>query len=639
MSPPERADPPLRSFIVGTAGHIDHGKSALVQALTGTDPDRLKEERERGITIDLGFAHCDLGADVVASFVDVPGHERFVRNMLAGAHGIDALVLVVAADESVMPQTREHFHIGRLLEVPRGLIAISKCDLADEETQALVELETRELVSGSFLEGAPVLRVSARTGEGLSELKAALLALSAEVPSRPHDGLLRLPVDRVFSMRGFGTVVTGVLVGGELSVGDEVEALPSGHRARVRGLQVHGEAVDVSRAGTRTAVNLGGVEVEDLGRGEVLIAPGTMIATSMIDVEISLLPSARPLVEGARVRVHVASAEVLARVRLLGTRKLEPGASALGQLRLEAPVLAGRGDRLILRSYSPMATIGGARVVDPGPPRRKTADRAVERLHAATRLDEAALAMVEEAGRAGLEAPALAGRLTVPVQQLRPVLERAPAMVTLGREPSVVLSRVVLDQLGEEVVETLGRRHRERPLEAGIPREELRSRVFATAPGASFERVLEELESTGKVRLAPDVIALASHEVRLSAGEEEARELLLSAANAAGLAGVDVPAVAERSGRDAALLDRVARVLVRESLLERVGRGLLVHREILDALKKDVLERWPPGSRLDVGGFKELTGLSRKYVIPLLEYLDRQRVTRRAGNDRLILGR
>lgn len=640
MSPPERADPPLRSFIVGTAGHIDHGKSALVQALTGTDPDRLKEERERGITIDLGFAHCDLGADVVASFVDVPGHERFVRNMLAGAHGIDALVLVVAADESVMPQTREHFHIGRLLEVPRGLIAISKCDLADEETQALVELEARELVSGSFLEGAPVLRVSARTGEGLSELKEALLALAAEVPSRPHDGLLRLPVDRVFSMRGFGTVVTGVLVGGELSVGDEVEALPSGHRARVRGLQVHGEAADVSRAGTRTAVNLGGVEVEDLGRGDVLIAPGTMSATSMIDVEISLLASARPLVEGARVRVHVASAEVLARVRLLGTRKLEPGASALGQLRLEAPALAGRGDRLILRSYSPMATIGGARVVDPGPPRRKTADRpAVERLHAASRLDEAALAMVEEAGRAGLEAPALAGRLTVPVQQLRPVLERAPAMVTLGREPSVVLSRVVLDQLGEEVVETLGRRHRERPLEPGIPREELRSRVFATAPGASFERVLEELGSAGKVRLAPDVIALASHEVRLSAGEEEVRGRLLGDASAAGLAGVDVSAVAERSGRDAALLDRVARVLVREGLLERVGRGLLVHRETLDTLKKDVLQRWPPGSRLDVGGFKELTGLSRKYVIPLLEYLDRERVTRRAGNDRLILGR
>ncbi|MEE8218078.1 MAG: selenocysteine-specific translation elongation factor [Vicinamibacteria bacterium] len=626
-------------MIVGTAGHIDHGKSALVRALTGTDPDRLKEERERGITIDLGFAHCDLGHGVVASFVDVPGHERFIRNMLAGAHGIDALLLVVAADESVMPQTREHFHIGRLLEVPRGLVAMSKCDIVDDETQALVELEIRELTTGSFLEDAPVLRVSARTGEGLPELRAALLALADEIPSRPHDGLLRLPVDRVFSMRGFGTVVTGTLVGGELLVGDAVEALPSRQRARVRGLQVHGEAVEVARAGTRTAVNLGGVEVDELSRGEVLTAPGTMSATSMVDAEITLLASVRPLAEGARVRVHLASAEVLARVRLLGSKRVEPGTSALAQLRLESPALAGRGDRLILRSYSPMDTIGGARVVDPNPPRRRTTDRtAVERLRAATRLEDAAAAMVEEAGRTGLAAPLLAARLTVPLQRLRPVLEAIPAVVNLGTDPSVLLSRAVLDRLGEEVLETLGRRHRERPLEPGMPREELRSRVFARAPGPSFELALRELANTGSVRLAPDVIALASHEVRLSAGEEEVRELLVEEADAAGLAGVEVRAVAERSGREAELLDRVARLLVREGLLERVGSGLLVHRERLESLKKDVRRRWPPGSRLDVAGFKELTGLSRKYVIPLLEYLDRERVTRRSGNDRLVLG-
>ncbi len=610
-----------------------------MRALTGTDPDRLKEERERGITIDLGFAHCDLGHGVVASFVDVPGHERFIRNMLAGAHGIDALLLVVAADESVMPQTREHFHIGRLLEGPRGLVAMSKCDIVDDETQALVELEIRELASGSFLEDAPVLRVSARTGEGLPELRAALLALADEIPSRPHDGLLRLPVDRVFSMRGFGTVVTGTLVGGELSVGDAVEALPSRQRARVRGLQVHGEAVEVARAGTRTAVNLGGVEVDELSRGEVLTAPGTMSATSMVDAEITLLASVRPLAEGARVRVHLASAEVLARVRLLGSKRVEPGTSALAQLRLESPALAGRGDRLILRSYSPMDTIGGARVVDPNPPRRRTTDRtAVERLRAATRLEDAAAAMVEEAGRTGLAAPLLAARLTVPLQRLRPVLEAIPAVVNLGTDPSVLLSRAVLDRLGEEVLETLGRRHRERPLEPGMPREELRSRVFARAPGPSFELVLRELANTGSVRLAPDVIALASHEVRLSAGEEEVRELLVEEADAAGLAGVKVRAVAEQSGREEALLDRVARLLVREGLLERVGSGLLVHRERLESLKKDVRRRWPPGSRLDVAGFKELTGLSRKYVIPLLEYLDRERVTRRSGNDRLVLG-
>jgi selenocysteine-specific elongation factor len=559
--------------------------------------------------------------------------------MLAGAHGIDALLLVVAADESVMPQTREHFHICRLLGVPRGLVAMSKCDLADEETQALVELETRELVKGSFLETRPVVRVSARTGEGLPELRETLLALAREAPPRPSDGVLRLPVDRVFSMRGFGTVVTGTLVGGELAVGDELEVLPPRRRTRVRGLQVHGEAVERARAGTRTAVNLGGLEVDDLERGSVLAAPGTLRATSMVDAEITLLAAARPLEDGARVRVHLASAEALARVRLLGAERVEPGAAGLAQLRLESPAVAGRGDHLILRSYSPADTIGGALVVDPRPRRRRTADRAaLERLRAATGLEAAAGKMVEEAGREGLEAPLLAARLTVPLSRLLPVLEDIPAVVPLGKDPPVLVSREVLGRLGEDALEALGRHHRHRPLEPGMPREELRSRVFVSAAAAAFERTLQDLADAGKVRLAPDLVALSSHRVQLSAGEEEARALLAEEAQQAGLAGVEVRSVAERSGREAALLERVARVLVREGLLERVGTGLLVHRDRLDTLKEEVRRRWPPGSRLDVAAFKEMTGLSRKYVIPLLEYLDRERVTRRSGNDRLVLG-
>ncbi len=576
---------------------------------------------------------------MVASFVDVPGHERFVRNMLAGAHGIDALLLVVAADESVMPQTREHFHICRLLAVPRGLVVMSKCDLADEETQALVELETRELVKGSFLENSPVVRVSARSGAGLPELKETLLALAREAPPRPSDGVLRLPVDRVFSMRGFGTVVTGTLVGGELAVGDELEVLPARRRTRVRGLQVHGEAVDRAPAGTRTAVNLGGLEVDDLRRGSVLAAPGTLHGTSMVDVEVTLLASARPLEDGARVRVHLASAEALARVRLLGAERIEPGAAGLAQLRLESPAVAGRGDHLILRSYSPADTIGGALVVDPRPRRRRTADRAaLERLRAATGLEAAAGKMVEEAGREGLAAPLLATRLTVPLSRLLPVLDEIPAVVPLGKDPPVLVSREVLTRLGGDALEALGRHHRNRPLEPGMPREELRSRVFVSAAPGAFERTLQDLADAGKVRLAPDLVALSSHRVQLSVGEEEARALLAEEAQQAGLAGVEVRVVAERSGREAALLERVAGVLVREGVLERVGTGLLVHRGQLDALKEEVRKRWPPGARLDVAAFKDLTGLSRKYVIPLLEYLDRERVTRRSGNDRLVLG-
>ena len=608
-----------------------------MRALTGTDPDRLKEEKERGITIDLGFAHGELGDGVVASFVDVPGHERFVRHMLAGAHGIDAVALVVAADESVMPQTREHFHICRLLGVPRGLVVLTKCDLADAETQAIAELETRELVAGSFLEGRPVVRVSARTGDGLPALREALVALARESPPRPAEGLLRLPIDRVFSMKGFGTVVTGTLVAGQLETGDEVEALPSGRRARVRGLQVHGDTVERAFAGTRTAVNLAG-EVEGLARGEVLVRPGTLRATSMIDALVSLLPDARALADGARVRVHVASAEVLARVRLLEAGSLEPGHSALAQLRLEGKAVAGRGDRLVLRSYSPADTIAGALVVDPLPPRRRVADRvAVERLHAATTLQGAAEALVAEAGSGGIEAPLLAARLTVPLARLAAEVPSSSNLVSLGQDPAVVLSRDALARLGEAALGALEAFHRSQPLKAGMPREELRARAFGEAPAVAFERVIADLAAAGRVRPSPDAVALAKHEVRLSAGEEEARQLLVDAAQAAGLEGVEIPALAARSGRDPKVLERVARVLVTERVLGRVGEDLRVGREHLERLKLQVRERWPSGSKIEVAAFKELTGLSRKYVIPLLEYLDREKVTRRAGNDRIVL--
>ncbi len=567
----------------------------------------------------------------------MPGHERFVRHMLAGAHGIDAVVLVVAADESVMPQTREHFHICRLLGVPRGLVALTKCDAADGESQELAELEARELVAGSFLEGRPVVRVSARTGEGLPTLREALLALAHESPLRSSAGLLRLPIDRVFTMKGFGTVVTGTLVAGDLGEGEEVEALPSGRRARVRGLQVHGEAVKRASAGTRTAVNLAG-DVFGLARGEVLARPGTLRPTSMIDAELSLLLGVRPLADGTRVRVHAASAEVLARVRLLGPDSLDPGHGALAQLRLESPAVAGRGDRLVLRSYSPADTIGGAVVVDPLPPRRRPADRgAVERLRDAGSLQYAAEVVVAEAGPRGVEAPLLAARLTVPLARLAAELPGRTTLAVLGQDPEVVVSREALARLGEAALAAIEAFHRSQPLKAGIPREELRTRAFAQAPLAVFERVLADLAAAGRVRFLPDAVAAARHEVRLSAAEAEARELLVDAARTAGVAGVELPALAERSGKDVNLLERVARVLVTERVLDRVGTALLVHRDHLESMKSRVRERWRAGEKIEVGAFKEMTGLSRKYVIPLLEYLDRERVTRRAGSDRIVL--
>ncbi len=571
--------------------------------------------------------------------MDVPGHERFVRNMLAGAHGIDAALLVVAADESVMPQTREHFHICRLLGVPRGVVALTKCDLADAETQAIAELELRELVAGSFLEGRPIVRVSSRSGEGLDALRAALLALAAEAPPRSSSGLLRLPIDRVFSLRGFGTVATGTLVSGELRVGEELEALPAGRRARVRGLQVHGEAVEQAPAGTRTAVNLGGVDVHELARGDVLARPGTLRPTSMLDVDLRLLDGVRRLAGGARVRVHVASAEVLARVRLLDCTALEPGGRALAQLRLESPVVAGRGDRLVLRAYSPAETIGGAVVVDPLPPRRRAVDAgAVQRLRDASTLASAAEALVVQAGEAGLDAALLAARVTAPLAAvLEAVRSSSPALVVLGQEPGVVLSIAALGGLAGRTTAALAVFHREQPLKAAMPREELRERVFAHAAAPAFDNVLADLETAGTLQRLPDAVALARHEVRLSAGEQEARQLLVNSAQTSGLAGIEVPALAVSSRKDAKLLERVSRVLVAEHVLDRVGEGLLVQREQLDRLKLDVRSRWPAGSKIEVAAFKEMTGLSRKYVIPLLEYLDRERVTRRAGSDRVVL--
>jgi selenocysteine-specific elongation factor len=629
----------MRSLVVGTAGHVDHGKSALVLALTGTDPDRLKEEKRRGISIELGFAHVALEPELVASFIDVPGHERFVRNMLAGSHGIDALLLVVAADESVMPQTREHFDICRLLGIPRGLVVLTKCDAADAELQALAELEVRELVAGSFLETAPVLRVSARRGDGLRELKAALVALARAAPQRSTGGLLRLPVDRAFTVHGFGSVITGTVVSGSIAVGDELELLPSGRRTRVRGLQVHGGAVLRVEAGSRAAANLSNVEVSEIARGDVLTRPGSLSASSVVDVELTLLPGSAPLKNQARLRVHAASAELLARVRLPGPGVLAPGARAVAQLRFESPAVLTRDDRLVLRSYSPASTIGGARVLDPLPPKRRRGHDQGDRLQALAVADKprAALLMLREAGAVGIDAACLSARLGLEVAELLALVEPLAEVLRFGRDSPSYLSTDAFAGLRQASLSLVESHHAAHPLQPAMVREELRRRLFGRTPEGVFERLLESLALEGQLRLTSDSVARTGHQVRFNADEEQARVSLLAAATSAALAGLELTALSATSGLDRRLLERVARALLAEGTLERVGDDLLVHREALEALKHAVRGRWPPGSRLDVAGLKDMTGLSRKWVIPLLEYLDRERVTRRAGKDRLVL--
>ena len=547
------------------------------------------------------------------------------------------MILVVAADESVMPQTREHFHICRLLGIPRGIVALTKSDAADADMQALAEMEVRELVAGSFLQGAPVLRLSARTGEGLDALREALRGLARETPARPAGGLLRLPVDRSFTLRGFGTVVTGTLVSGTLAVGEEVEVLPSGKRSRVRGLQVHGAAAEHVDAGHRTAVNLGGLDVDEVSRGDVLTRPGTLRATSIVEAELTLLPQEKPLKDETRVRVHVASAEVLARVRTLEARQVVPGATARVQLRLETPAVVGRGDRLVLRSYSPAVTIAGAIVSDPLAAKRRRGASPSLSLPSDAKDAVAAVRMLEEAGPAGIEASLLAARVTAPLPALVALLQGRDDVVAFGREPVTFLAASVLSVLGEGAEARLREFHGSRRLDTGMPREELRRRAFARAPDGVFDAVLSHLVRDGRVRLAGDAVALAAHTVQFTTEESRVREALLAAARAAGLAGIDLAHPPPGLGSDSRLVERMGRSLVAEGALRRVG-DMLVEAARLEVLQAEVRQRWAPGTRLDVAAFKDMTGLSRKYVIPLLEYLDRERVTRRTGADRFVIG-
>jgi selenocysteine-specific elongation factor len=643
----------MKSVVVGTAGHIDHGKSALVQALTGIDPDRLKEEKARGITIDLGFAHVALG-DINLAFVDVPGHERFVKNMLAGAGGIDLVVLVVAADESVMPQTREHFDICRLLRVPTGVIALTKADRVDAETLELVRLEVRELTTGSFLASAPIIAVSSRTGQGLDQLRAALIAAGSSSKGRSIDGVARLPIDRVFSMKGFGTVVTGTLVSGRMRIDEELLAAPGGRRVKVRGIQVHGASHGEVVAGQRAALNLAGVEVHELERGQTLMASGTLEQTRLLDAALEVLSDARPISHGARVRFHQGTSEILGRVAITGPLSpagaLQPGSRGYVRLRLERPAILVRGDRFILRTYSPARTIAGGHVLDPLPPRR-TAIRTGSAAERWRRLDfdpadltpveaelRAAQMMIEAAGASGLPVDALVSRLGV---EPRDLLSRIEALARRGvavQVSDVLVARPILERVQRAIVDGLTAHHRSQPLSEGLSREEARVRLYGRGHPAVFERVLGELIGARLV-VGRDRLALASHHVEWSPDAAHAREIIERTIRDAGLAPPDPASLASVSGAPPAVVDQVLRLLQRQKVLVKVDT-LVFHDETLRRLKQEVgamKASGGPNARIDVRTFKERFGVTRKFAIPLLEYLDRERVTRRVGDARVIL--
>jgi len=646
----------LNHIVVGTAGHIDHGKSTLVHALTGIDPDRLKEEKERGITIELGFAFATLNGTTVA-FVDVPGHERFVKTMLAGVGGIDCVMLIVAADESVMPQTREHFDICRLLRVQQGIVVLTKADVVDSETVELVRLEVRDLVKSSFLEHAPVISVSARTGEGLDELRAALIDIAARTPARREDAAARLPVDRAFSMQGFGTVVTGTLVSGTVQVEDELALVPESRqesgdaagsrRVRVRGLQVHGKKRTQAVAGERTAVNLGGIEVGEIARGQTLIAPGSVMVTRRLDAMVDLLGSARKLKHGARVRFHHGTTEALGRVSVAGitASEIAPGSRAAVRIRLESPIAITRGDRFVLRAYSPPITVGGGEVLDPDPPRAgvRTA-AALQRfedlvLPAAGSDDVALERMIRDSGAIGLPVDKLVPRAGISPHEVAHHVARLQQAGGVRLATDRLLSAFIVKDRSEKLLSLVADFHKAQPLVEGIPREEARERLFARAHPNVYDLVLAELARANRL-IVKDRLALPGHRLELTPDEARTRATLEDVYRESGLKPPDAATISAEQRIVPALVEKMTSLLLRQKVLTRVD-SLIFHADSLQQLKADMqaLKASAPGGRatVDVAMFKDRYGVSRKFAIPLLEWLDRERVTRRMGETRIVL--
>jgi selenocysteine-specific elongation factor len=648
----QKTELPPKHVIVGTAGHIDHGKSALVEALTGTNPDRLEEEKRRGITIDLGFAFLSLD-DVRFGFVDVPGHERFVRNMLAGVGGIDLVLLVIAADESIKPQTREHFDICRLLGIPRGLVAITKADLVDSDVLGLVRLEVEEFVRGSFLERAPLVPVSAKTGFGLDALKRELLAIARQVPPKDASRPFRLPIDRSFAMKGFGTVVTGTLVSGALKVDDEAELYPVRRRVRVRGLHSGGSVIDRAVAGQRTAVNIAGVDHSEIQRGMTLSVPEVFEPTARLDARITLLGSTRALKHRARVHFHQGTSETMAEVELLEGDALEPGQSALGQLRLGGAVLLLPGDRFILRQFSPVVTIGGGVVIDAHAPRHRRADSSIisflESLEHGTheQVLEAFLARGVDRFASGVKAPSrplafteIVRRTGWPEPEIRSTASRlvdAKRVRVLSEAPlKIAVARAVTD-CAAGIHKAVEEFHGANPLAPGIPKQELRGRIGQ--PDADLFRVaLDEATKSGAISVAGDLVQRAGREIALAPEEARAKEIIEREFERAGLTAPSFSAVLEKLPVEPRRAQKIFQMLIREKVLIKVAEDLALHRTALTRLRELLSEyKQRKGTRLPVPAFKELTGVTRKYAIPLLEYLDRERVTRRVGDERVIL--
>ncbi len=638
-------------IIVGTSGHIDHGKTALVKALTGVNADRLPEEQKRGITIDLGFAELDLG-DVKIGFVDVPGHEKFVKNMLAGASGIDLVALVVAADEGVMPQTREHFEICRLLDTKHGLIILTKTDLVDEEFLELVKLDVAELVENSFLEDAPVLSVSAKTGEGIDDLKKILLKTAKQIPARKNEIIARLPIDRTFSVKGFGAVVTGTLATGEIKVGSEMELLPIAEKVRIRGVQTHGKDVETAHAGQRTAVNLGGINHDKIERGMVLTESDILRPIQIFDAEIEVLKDAkRSLKSRQRVRVHIGTIEALARVDVLNKeREIKQGEKDLVQIRLEIPIIAIPSERFILRQYSPQMTIAGGKIIDAYAAKHKRKNLEQTRNYLNALLDAEndypgrIKLFLETALESGLDFSDLQARTGWRGEVLQNALDINIEKTAVIKALNSFVARTPFDSLKQKILSEIENHHKLEPLSRGILRETLREKTSAHIPLEVFKTAIDYLVTEKKVAVEKDIVKAASHNQELSGEEKQVWDNLLKIYTNANL---QVPTL-ENALKEAIIgtniptqkARNIFQLLVNTSEILKVTEDFYFTQTAINDLVKKVkiyAETESENRLIGVPEFKDIAGVSRKFAIPLLEYFDSIKITRRAGDKRLIL--
>jgi len=631
----------LKQIILGTAGHIDHGKTSLIKALTGVDTDRLKEEKLRGITIELGFASIDLPSGQRVGIVDVPGHEKFVKNMVAGATGIDIVAMIIAADEGIMPQTREHMEICSLLDIKHGFVVLTKIDLVDEEWLELVLDDVGEFTRGTFLEDAPVLPVSSATGKGIPEFIEALDKLCADIPDRLSTGIFRLPVDRVFSMKGFGTVITGTLISGHVQVGDTIMVYPFLVTSKVRGIQVHNQSVNEALAGMRTAINFQGLEKTSVHRGDVVAMPDTLKLSYMVDVNISYLNSnEKPIKNRTRLRFHTGTSEVQGILLLLDRDELLPGETTVAQLRLDSPVTTVKDDRFVVRSYSPVRTIAGGQILNPIPPKHKRfKPEIIEGLQNLTtnQPDTIISFFVDEAGYKGVSFSDLKIMTNIPEKKLDNALQALLSQKTViqtDKENRLYIHGHTFEKLKKEAINHLENYHRINPLKSGMPKEELKSKFPSVLGSKLFNQMITQMIKSKQIVQEEDTVRLAGHKVSLGVDQTDVREKILGLYHKKGLMPPYFKDLEASIGIKPAQAKDVLMLLVGEGLIVKVKEDLYFDSEAIKELKSKLVNFIISHGEITTPQFKEMTGASRKYVIPLIEYFDSKNVTIRVGDIR-----